>query len=105
MLMTPGSTALPLSGPCAGARNQVDSRFADAERLAQAAVAHQQRLREVKSQLLEVAALRDADVRVRDRRQLTESKEEARSNYHAAVIVAKNPGDLHEAARVWLREI
>lgn len=95
----------PLSGPCAGARTSVDSRCADAERLAQAAVAHEQRLRDVRKQLREIQSLRDADARVRDRRQLNEAKDAARSAYHQAVVKAGSQTDVHEAARVWLREV
>jgi len=101
----PTPSALPVSGPCANARTEVDSRCGDAERLAQAAVAHQQRVRDVKRQLQEVVALRDADARVRDRRQLTEAKDEARQTYHTAVTKARDRTDIHEAARVWLRDI
>ena len=105
MSMVRSAPVAPLSGPCAGARNEVDTRCAEAERLAQAAVAHQQRLRDVKKQLMEVVALRDADARVRDRRQLNAAKDEARSGYHASIVHARDQGDVHEAARIWLREI
>lgn len=105
MSAAPSPSALPLAGPCAGARNDVDSRCAEAERLAQAAVAHQQRLREVKKQLMEAVALREADSRVRDRRQLLAAKDAARATYHASVLEATAESDVHEAARIWLREI
>jgi hypothetical protein len=105
MSIASSPSAAPLSGPCAGARNNVDSRCAEAERLAQAAVAHQQRLRDVRRQLGEVGALRDADARVRDRRQLDAAKTDAREAYHESLVHATGPADVHEAARVWLREI
>src|SRR5947207_14833582 len=92
-----------LSGPCGGARNEVQTRCADAERLTQAQVAHEQRLRDVKRQLAEVISLRDADSHVRDRRSLDEAKSAARNAYHAAVAHSKEPADVHEAARIWLR--
>jgi hypothetical protein len=96
---------VPLSGPCGGARSEVQTRCAEAERLTQAQVAHEQRLREVKRQLAEATAQRDADSRVRDRRSLDDAKSAARNAYHAAVAKSKEPADLHEAARIWLREI
>src|SRR3954466_10925667 len=99
MSMAPAPVMAPLTGPCAVARNNVDSRCAEAERLAQAAVAHQQRLREVKRQLGEVTARRDADPPVRDRRQLDAAKVEARDAYHQALVHAGAPSDVHEAAR------
>ncbi len=95
----------PLSGPCAPARAEVDSRCAEAERLAQAAVAHRQRLRDIRIQLNEMVAVREADARVRDRRQLIESKDGARGAYSTQILHARNQGDVREAARVWLREI
>jgi hypothetical protein len=95
----------PLSGPCAPARIDVDSRCAEAERLAQAAVAHEQRLSDIKRELLQVTALREADTRVRDRRQLGELKDEARANYHAALLSATDDASVQEASRVWLREV
>src|SRR5947207_1516232 len=77
--LVPMSTAVTppvvaLSGPCAGARSEVQTRCAEAERLTQAQVAHEQRLRDVKRQLAEVTAQRDADSRVRDRRSLDDAK-------------------------------
>lgn len=101
--MSTGS--LPLSGPCAPARVEVDSRCADAERLAQAAIAHQQRLRDVKRQLSEVSALREADARVRDRRQLNAAKDVSRNAYHAALATADDEAAVQEAARSWLHEV
>jgi hypothetical protein len=95
----------PLSGPCAAPRDEVETRCAEAERLGQAAVAHEQRLREVKRQLMQVGALRDADMRVRDRRQLNAAKDAARVSYRASMGHARDQGDVHEAARVWLRDI
>ena len=101
-------TSLPVApayGPCAGTRNDVQTRCSEAERLAQAQVAHEERLRDVKRQLAEVSMLREADARVRDRRTLDEAKASARATYHATVARAKHAHDLGEAARVWLREI
>lgn len=100
---TPGTANL--SGPCGAARLAVDTRCAEAEGLAQAAVAHQQRLRDARRQLLEVSAQRDADTRVRDRRQLGAAKDAARTTYHRAMVVAPDRGAVHEAARAWLREL
>src|SRR4051794_3938468 len=103
-IVSPGPVA-PLAGPCGPARNDVQTRCADAERLAQAALAHQQRLRDVNRELAEVAALRQTDTKVRDRRRLDAAKAEARSIYHSSILRAREPADVHEAARVWLREI
>jgi hypothetical protein len=103
-IVTPGPVT-PLAGPCGPARNDVQTRCADAERLTQAALAHQQRLRDVNRELAEVTALRETDARVRDRRRLDSAKSEARSIYHSSILSAREPVDVHEAARVWLREI
>jgi len=105
MSIAPTPGVAPLTGPCAPARTDVDTHCSDAERLAQAAVAHQQRLRDVRRQLGEVAAIRDADARVRDRRQLDAAKVAAREAYHQALVHAGDQTDVHEAARVWLREV
>ena len=96
---------MPLSGPCAAARADVDSRCAEAERLAAAAVAHQQQLRDVRQQLMEVSAQHEVDARVRDRRQISVGKDAARSTYQTAMSQADSDADQREAARVWLREI
>lgn len=93
------------SGPCGPARADVDSRCADADRLAQAAAAQQHKLREARRQLAEVVHLRDADARVRDRRRLIESKEEARRVYHEALAHASDQGAVQTAAAAWLCEI
>ena len=83
------------------------TRCAEAERLAHAAVAHTQRLRDVKAAARRCgSAQREADARVRDRRQLNEAKENARSRLPRG----DRPGtqrarSVREAARVWLREI
>lgn len=99
------AAALPLSGPCAGARMDVDSRCAEAERLAQAAVAHQERLREVRRQLMEADAKRAADTTVRDRRQLAAEKDAARKSYRSRLARAQSESAVREAARGWLREV
>lgn len=104
-MSTASASTEPLSGPCAQARAEVDSRCAEAERLQQAAIAHQQRLREARRQLHEVSTLREADSRVRDRRQLDEAKNVARKAYHAALMTADSAGQVQEAAQGWLREI
>ena len=104
-MSTSSASAEPLSGPCAQARAEVDSRCAEAERLGLVAIAHQQRLREARRQLHEVSALREADSKVRDRRQLNEAKTAARKAYHAALMVAETAGQVQEAAQGWLREI
>jgi len=99
------AAALPLSGPCADARAEVDTRCAEAERLAQAAVVQQQNVRELRRQLMEVSAKREADARVRDRRQLSAAKDAARQAYHSAMTRAQTDFAVREAARTWLREI
>jgi len=54
---------------------------------------------------MEVVTLRENDSRVRDRRQLSVSKDEARAAYNTRLIQAKGATDMREAARAWLREI
>lgn len=95
----------PSGGPCGPARAEVDSRCADAERLAQAAAVQQQRLREAKRQLAELVRQRDTDARVRDRRQLNEAKEEARKTYREMVARATSPAEVQDAAGAWLRDM
>src|SRR3954463_5544465 len=102
MAMVSPASAAPLAGPCAPARSEVQTRCAEAERLAQAALAHQQRLRDVRRQMAEMVALRDSDARIRDRRQLDAAKADARTSYQAAMARARAVDDVHEAARVWL---
>lgn len=99
-----GSQA-PAYGLTTRLRSEVDDRCAQADRLAQAATEQHHKLNEVKRQLVDLAALREADSRVRDRRQFSAAKDVARSRYHAALVAARHPGDVHEAARSWLRDI
>ena len=82
-------TAAGPSGPCAPARGAVDTRCADAERLAFAAQSHQQALRDARREHAEVTRLRDSDARIRDRRHVAEQKTEAQAGYHGAVTKAK----------------
>ena len=103
----PAAPALA-SGPCAPARAEVDYRCAEAERLAQAAQVHVQRLRDAKLMLARVQAQRDSDARVRDRRLLSDAKENARRAYRQSYARARNGsqnGDVQGAAGEWLREI
>ena len=96
------------TGPCGPARAEVDYRCAEAERLGQAAQIHVQRLRDAKRMLARVHAQRDADARVRDRRLLSDAKENARRAYREGYASAWNSsagGDTHAAAGEWLREI
>lgn len=93
------------SGPCAPARAEVDHTCADAERLAQVATVHQQRLRDAKRQLADALRQREADARVRDRRQLTQAKDKARRAYHEARAGAADAGAVQDAVGEWLREI
>jgi hypothetical protein len=96
------------SGPCGPARAEVEYRCAEAERLAQAAQIHVQRLRDAKRMLARVQAQRDADARVRDRRLLSDAKENARRAYHESYSRAANGSPNNEvqgAAGEWLREI
>ena len=95
----------PLGGPCGPARSAVRAGCVDAEQLAQVAVKQQQRLADARRQLSEVAALRDADARVRDRRQLDAAKADARASYRAAILRARERSEVLEAARAWLHEI
>lgn len=96
------------SGPCGPARAEVEYRCAEAERLAQAAQIQVQRLRDAKRMLARVQAQRDADARVRDRRLLSDAKENARRAYHESYSRARNGSvntDIQGAAGEWLREI
>jgi hypothetical protein len=96
------------TGPCGPARAAVDYRCAEAERLAQAAQIQVQRLREAKRMLARVQAQRDADARVRDRRLLSDAKENARRSYHDSYARSRNgvaSGEVQGAAGEWLREI
>ncbi|HYI22955.1 MAG TPA: hypothetical protein VEX62_10000 [Candidatus Limnocylindrales bacterium] len=93
------------SGPCGAARDHVDSRCAEAERLAAAAAEHQQRLRDARLELSEVVRDRERDAATRDRRSLNEAKDEARLAYRAALARADGPGDIQAAAAEWLNEI
>jgi hypothetical protein len=107
---TPAYPAAPSLGigPCAPARAEVDYRCAEAERLAQAAQAHVQRLRDAKRMLARVQAQRDNDARVRDRRLLSDAKENARRAYHESYARAKSgspTSDVQGAAGEWLGEI
>jgi hypothetical protein len=99
---------LPGSGPCGPARAEVEYRCAEAERLAQAAEIQVQRLREAKHMLARVEAQRDSDARVRDRRLLSDAKENARRAYRESFTRAKSGGAsgvVQVAAGEWLREI
>ena len=99
------AAGLPVSGPCGPARAEVDLRCAEAERLGQAAAAHQHRLRETKRRLHEVLRQSEADAQVRDRRHLNEAKEEARRAYHEALAGAVDATAVHDAAAAWLSEV
>jgi hypothetical protein len=83
----------------------VDQRCADAERLAQAAQVQLHRLREAKRELSELSRQRDTDSRVRDRRQLSDAKEQARKTYRELVARATSPVEVQEAASAWLHEM
>jgi hypothetical protein len=95
------------TGPCGPLRAEVDYRCAEAERLSQAAAIHLERLRAAKRQLARVVTQRDADARVRDRRLLSDAKENARRAYRESYSRATRgeAGDVQEAAGEWLREI
>jgi hypothetical protein len=97
--------AVVRGGPCAPARADVDVRCADAERLATAATAAQQRLREARREHAQITRLRDADSRSRDRRVLNDEKNTARDEYRAAVKLATEPGAIEGAAAAWLRRL
>ena len=103
--MASPAAATLTSGPCGAARDQVDSRCAEAERLAAAAAEHQQRLRDARLELSEVVRQRERDAATRDRRSLNDAKDEARLAYRAALARAGGPGDIQAAAAEWLTEI
>lgn len=103
--MAPRTTVPAPTGPCAPARADVDVRCADAERLAAAASAAQQRLREARREHAQITRLRDADFRSRDRRLLNDDKNAARNEYRAAVKQAPNAGTTETAAATWLRRL
>ncbi|MEP7360445.1 MAG: hypothetical protein ABI744_02590 [Chloroflexota bacterium] len=96
------------SGPCGPARAEVNYRVAEADRLAQSAQIHAQRLRDAKRMLAHVQAQRDNDARVRDRRLLSDAKENARRAYHDSYTRNRSggpSGDIQGVAGEWLREI
>lgn len=99
------NTITPQTGPCGAARGAVDSSCAEVVRLAQAAVACQQRLREARQQLAEIRALRVEDARMRDRRELAAAKDAARLAYRSAIRRAHDQAVVQEAAYAWLRDI
>jgi len=101
---TAPSTVLP-PGPCGPARLEVDGRCAEAERLAQASVAHAQRLRDARLESHQISNEREADARVRDRRQLGQAKDAARVAYHQQMATAESASAVRETARTWLREL
>src|SRR5512141_1284147 len=93
------------SGPCGPARAEANYRCAEAERLSQAAAIQAQRLREAKSMLARVQAQRDTDARVRDRRLLSDAKENARRAYRESFARARSDrssGEVQDAAGEWL---
>ena len=105
-MRAPASVNSPqIGGPCAPARADVDSRCAEAERLAVAAQTHQETLREARRTHAEAARQRDADAHLRDRRRLAEEKAGAKADYHSALMHASDQGDIHDAAGLWLRRI
>jgi hypothetical protein len=74
----------------------------------QAAQIQVQRLRDAKRMLARAQAQRDADARVRDRRLLSDAKENARRAYHESYTRANGGpvnNDVQSAAGDWLREI
>jgi hypothetical protein len=96
------------TGPCGPARAAVDYRCAEAERLAQGAQIQIQRLREAKRMLARAQAQREADARVRDRRLLSDAKENARRSYRETYTRANKGAinaDVQGAAGEWLHEI
>ncbi len=103
-LASPASATVT-SGPCGAPRDQVESRCAEADRLAAAAAEHQQRLRDARLDLSEVVRQRERDAATRDRRSLNDAKDEARLAYRAALSRAAGPGEVQAAAGEWLTEI
>jgi hypothetical protein len=107
--MAPAYPATPFAGngPCGPARAEVEYRVAEADRLAQAAQVHIQRLRDTKRQLALVHSQRDNDARVRDRRLLNDAKENARRAYRESFTRNSGgpDGDVQGVAGEWLREI
>ena len=93
------------SGPCEAARRNVETRCAEAERLAAAAADAEQRVTGNRRELAAVAAQREADARVRDRRELAAAKEAARATYRTALSRAADDGAVERAAGAWLEEI
>jgi hypothetical protein len=96
---------VPSGGPCAAARAEVDTRCGEADRLAQTAGAHQQRLRDAQRQLNELVAMRDGDARVRDRRYIVAAKDEAQDRYHQQMVDATSRAAAQGATLAWLRAI
>jgi hypothetical protein len=73
--------------------------------LARAAAAHQERLRDARRQLNELAAMRNADARVRDRRHVVAAKDEAQDRYHQEMVGATSRAAAQGATLAWLRAI
>lgn len=107
---TPGKPAAPASaasiaGPCGPVRADVDTRCADAERLAQAAVMHDQSLREARHEYAEVIRQRETDAHLRNRRLVAEEKAASQVDYHAALMRATDRSGVQQAAAEWMRRI
>lgn len=93
------------AGPCGQARLMADTHCAEAERLAEAATAYQQRLRETRSELVEAERARERLAEMRDGRNLVEQKDRARLAYRVALEAADSKAAVERAASDWLRDI
>jgi hypothetical protein len=108
MIGTHGANPAPTavaSGPCGPARTEVEKRCREAERLAQAAATHQQRLRDARLQLADIFRQRELYAEVRDRRALDDAKDSARAAYREAFSAASDESQAQAAAASWLHEI
>ena len=93
------AAALPLSGPCAGARIDVDSRCAEPNGWPRRRSRTRSACARCRRQLMEVDAQREADATVRDRRQLAAQKDAARKAYRSRLARAQSESAVREAAR------
>ncbi len=105
--VTPTTPVAPaaIAGPCGPVRADVDTRCADAERLAGAAVAHDESLRDARREYAEVTRQRDADALLRDRRLVAQEKSASQADYHSALMRATDRSSVQDAAAEWMRRI
>jgi hypothetical protein len=95
----------PTAGPCAQPRAEVDSRCADAARLAAASEVARNEFHEAQRRHSELTMRRDTDAQTRDRRHIADEKANAQASYHTAVTRAMDQAAIQDAAASWLRSM